>query len=928
MIRRSIVTVVWVTLFLVLSFPLQAQESPHDAANDVTCTDCHRITYEGGMVHINVPRGAEQETTCKTCHNPDGQASGMSSVGNHEVNGGSILIDCTTCHNPHVSEQSTDPHTDITADNLSLIRSTIAESRVPGVLNPVIFQDPSQLVFAEGDPPYNGVCQACHTQTNHHTNDDSAAHDHEFDNNCLFCHAHAEGFGLSAAACGSCHGNPPDTGNHEIHFESANYHTGRTFEWDCDTCHANNTHLDNNVDVGRGYTMGGDPDNGYGTCTSACHTGAVWGGGSLYCNDCHGPNSNCSECHPGMPTVNTLPDDDPSFPIQVAPTLVEEPDIDSETAVEVTLEWDPLPPTSGGETQYYAVVSVNADLSSPTATLNWTAGASWTLTLDTSRAWYWRVKARDIARPGLESGWSSVDLFQISIPGTPLAPVLIPEPDVVDIVGATTLDWNPVSFSDPVEYYVEVDTHSLFSSPDFTSDWISATSWSFTPAFYAPYWWRVKTRNALDHAMESAWSIVDEFRIWSPSGSCPFLYVWDGEEFVFQSDMYGPGKLGTLSSRGYLKPNPHDYYILETNPVEKDDQYQMRLVEERFETDYMDELKLYVIDLPMHRRVYAEKPGFGGTLEDLQDVLHTASQIIQRPQEITHVNTGQNVSDLVVNSDGSYLVLNNDNNIDFTYQTLELDLGDLSQASQIKLIIDGMTVFPSTPEGVDRASQFGPRTKLEVLNGNGEWVSVPKTTAELPKLPEFKRVFALDISDIFLTDVYKVRLTFLFKTYVDAIHFDTTQNLALTLTEVPLLSAELRSYGLSDNEPIFDDIYNYLYRMIDPNHYHNYFPGDYTRYGDVAPLLSETEDYFVIYGQGDELDLRFDLAGPQPAGTYRAFLLYTNGYYKDEKVAVPHTVEPLPFKDMSNFPYDPAVENYPDDPAHNQYRAEYNTRIE
>ena len=203
-----------------------------------------------------------------------------------------------------------------------------------------------------------------------------------------------------------------------------------------------------------------------------------------------------------------------------------------------------------------------------------------------------------------------------------------------------------------------------------------------------------------------------------------------------------------------------------------------------------------------------------------------------------------------------------------------------------------------------------------------------KTIAELPKLPEFKRVFALDISDIFLTDVYKVRLTFLFKTYVDAIHFDTTQDQVVTLTEVPLLSAELRSYGLSDNEMIFEDIYNYLYRMDDPNHYHNYFPGNYTRYGDVTPLLSETEDFFVIYGQGDELDLRFDLADSQPAGAYRAFLLYTNGYYKDAKVDVPHTVEPLPFADMSNFPYDPEVENYPDDPEHNQYRAEYNTRAE
>ena len=75
--------------------------------------------------------------------------------------------------------------------------------------------------------------------------------------------------------------------------------------------------------------------------------------------------------------------------------------------------------------------------------------------------------------------------------------------------------------------------------------------------------------------------------------------------------------------------------------------------------------------------------------------------------------------------------------------------------------------------------------------------------------------------------------------------------------------------GTVAEEMIFEDIYNYLYRVNDPNHYHNYFPGNYTRYGDVTPLLSETEDFFVIYGQGDELDLRFELADSQPAGTYR-----------------------------------------------------------
>ena len=132
MIRRSTASAVWLSFLMLLSAPTQAQNALHVASNTIACTDCHYFFSDGGRIRINVPREEEQEAICKTCHNPDGQASAMSSVGNHEVNGGSTTIYCTTCHNPHASEQSTDPHTDITADNLSLVRSTVFESRVPG----------------------------------------------------------------------------------------------------------------------------------------------------------------------------------------------------------------------------------------------------------------------------------------------------------------------------------------------------------------------------------------------------------------------------------------------------------------------------------------------------------------------------------------------------------------------------------------------------------------------------------------------------------------------------------------------------------------------------------------------------------------------------------------------------------------------------
>jgi hypothetical protein len=421
---------------------------------------------------------------------------------------------------------------------------------------------------------------------------------------------------------------------------------------------------------------------------------------------------------------------------------------------------------------------------------------------------------------------------------------------------------------------------------------------------------------------------VDEFRPWSPSGSCPFLYVWDGDKFVFQTDLYGPGNLGAKGSFGYFTPNPHDYYVLETQPVEKDGYYPMRLAEERFETDYLDELKLYFIDVPMNRSLYGEKPGFGGTLDNLEDVLHTTSQVLRNPVSVTWVNSGEYVSAKVSSSDGEYLVLNNDRNLNFTYQTLELDLGDLAAALQIKLVIDGVTAFPDTPEGTERSTLFGPRTKLEVLNESGQWVKVDKAIAILPKPPELKRPFVLDITNIFQTDTYKVRLTFLFKTYIDSLKFDITQDQEISLTEVMLLSADLRSYGLSDEVQIFDDIFNYLYRADAPNHIHEYFPGSYTRFGDVLPLLSQTDDMFVIYGKGDELDLKFEVPDDPAPGQKRIFMMYTNGYYKDAKVDVPHMVEPLPFAEMSGFPYDLTEESYPDDPEHSQYLQDYNTRIE
>jgi hypothetical protein len=122
---------------------------------------------------------------------------------------------------------------------------------------------------------------------------------------------------------------------------------------------------------------------------------------------------------------------------------------------------------------------------------------------------------------------------------------------------------------------------------------------------------------------------------------------------------------------------------------------------------------------------------------------------------------------------------------------------------------------------------------------------------------------------------------------------------------------------------------SFNYNQVSATTMWNPTPGNYTRYGDVKPLLAEVDDRMVIMGSGDEIQLRFTAAAlpPLPAGWKRDFLLLVDGWAKDAdaNTAFSQTVLPLPFHGMSSYPY-PAGQSYPRDPIHDEYQKEYNTR--
>jgi hypothetical protein len=121
----------------------------------------------------------------------------------------------------------------------------------------------------------------------------------------------------------------------------------------------------------------------------------------------------------------------------------------------------------------------------------------------------------------------------------------------------------------------------------------------------------------------------------------------------------------------------------------------------------------------------------------------------------------------------------------------------------------------------------------------------------------------------------------------------------------------------------------YDYAIMDATQPFKAMPGDYTRLGRVTDLLKDADDRSVIFGRGEEITLEFaakDLAALKK-GRVRNFVLHLSGWCKDMD---PHTafgdsVEPLPFRGMSGYPYAEG-ESYPDTPLLKDYRREWNIR--
>jgi tetratricopeptide (TPR) repeat protein len=455
--------------------------------------------------------------------------------------------------------------------------------------------------------------------------------------------------------------------------------------------------------------------------------------------------------------------------------------------------------------------------------------------------------------------------------------------------------------------------------------------------------------------------------------SCPTLFVWNGERYEFVADMLGAGVVGhwvgpgqrdvprpvewIKIDRGMIRKkqsqNPHPVaenatrvgqprpILPTTNDQRPATTLSFRFMEPLEEAVYLDQVRVLAVDHPADTDVYPNEyfasnppyPPFKVV------VSHDA-----RPPAAAWDEPGHDVlPDLLAHRYFGDFVLTQFQGFAQPH-SLTLDLGEAYRGGPLWLLLHGEVEYFSA-NSMYAASQAGveaisPYVEALVQNGGGSEGKWKRVVDDMGFPAGGPRTMTADLTGKLPVGTRKIRITTNLQVYWDSILVDRTRQSAalgnaanwqsLRLTPVPLVRADLEFHGYPlkiEGKPAGN--VQYIYEKVSATGPYTRPSGTYTRYGDVLPLLTATDDKLAVFGSGDEVQLDFDPANlpALPKGWVRDYFFAANGYEKDMDfyAAEGNYVAPLPFLSMGEYPYTPK-KSFPLDDAHVNYLLEYNTR--
>jgi cytochrome c-type biogenesis protein CcmH/NrfG len=421
-------------------------------------------------------------------------------------------------------------------------------------------------------------------------------------------------------------------------------------------------------------------------------------------------------------------------------------------------------------------------------------------------------------------------------------------------------------------------------------------------------------------------------------GSCPFLYAWSGDRYEFVTDVMWRSALGMPldimggAGGGYAPPPASREYILIPGDAlrPKDGVYAIQVTGELWETGYLDQLKLVVVDHPDSVQVLLDErfvPPGDATLRIYQ-VAHPRAPAAATDED------GRDLLPLLLRQDDRYVSqfrLGRFQGVAEPHD-LVLDLGEVDPRQDVTLFLNGW-IFPTDASINVALSQSGHPASIppqvQVVGRDGQW----HTVIDNMSFPSGKaKTVAVDLAGKFLSRDRRVRIRTNMQIYWDQVFFgtgDVRGPAPRAILEPTAADLHYRGFSRMHRKGGRYGPFWFDYGDVTATQRWLRLNGRFTRFGDVLPLIERADDMYVVFGPGDEITVEFAAreAPPLPAGWRRDFLLYSDSWLKDADLntGTGQTVEPLPFHGMSRYPYG-VDESYPTDAEHQRYLRRYNTR--
>ncbi len=414
--------------------------------------------------------------------------------------------------------------------------------------------------------------------------------------------------------------------------------------------------------------------------------------------------------------------------------------------------------------------------------------------------------------------------------------------------------------------------------------------------------------------------------------SCPVLFTWNGHRYKFVNDVIGAAVVGhwfTPARRNI--PRPEEWIKVDGEDFAAvNGKLSLRFMEPMEEVNYIDQLRLVAVDHPANvvvnpdERFLDEPPFASGKV--------VASADVRLPVGAWD-GDGKDVLEVLSRKDhqfaGGFKPIAYDGFANL--HSLTLDPGKLEPNAPVRLLLTGYVNYFSATSlygawqgGIRPVSPY-----VEAELPDGTWKRV-LDDAGFPA--GLERTIVVDLTGKLPPGTRRVRLMTNLQIYWDQVQIDQSEGAEARSTELPLAAAALhfRGFPKEIDLPSPGDL-DYNYDVVSLTGPFQRERGNYTRLGEVTPLLQSNDNQFVIFGSGEEIAAQFDTFSlpALPANWKRDYFFYASGYEKDMDWwdASPFTVAQLPFHSMSTYPYPPS-ESFPDDKAGLSYQLQWNDRFD